>query len=358
MADLKKLKQLRKKIDAVDEEILEALNRRAEVVLEIGRIKRDRKEKFYAPTRENEVITRLISLNRGPFPNEALKTVYREIMSASLALEEPLKVAYFGPQATFTHLAALRHFGSSADLMPSESIKEVFEAVDTGKTEYGVVPIENSSEGIVSHTLDMFIDYDLSICAEVFLEVSHHLLSMTGRKADIKNIYSHPQPAAQCRGWLEANMPGIPVIEAASTAKAAETAAREKSAAAIASELAATVYGLKFVEKRIEDSRRNFTRFLVISSQLHPRTGNDKTSIMFSAKDQPGALYGALEPFKRAKINLTKIESRPSRRKAWEYIFFVDLLGHIEDKKVQKAIGEMKEASLFLKVLGSYPCGE
>ncbi|MEJ2313267.1 MAG: prephenate dehydratase [Nitrospirota bacterium] len=358
MAELKKIKQLRKNIDSIDEEILDALNRRAEVVLEIGKIKHDRKEKLHAPARENEVVTRLAKLNKGPFPEEALKTVYREIMSASLALEGALKVAYFGPQATFTHLAALRHFGSSAEFMPSESIKEVFEAVDSGKAEYGVVPIENSSEGIVSHTLDMFIDYDLSICAEVLLEVSHHLLSKTGRKADIKKIYSHPQPAAQCRGWLEANMPGVPLVEAASTAKAAETAAREKSAAAIASELAASVYGLKFVEKRIEDSRRNFTRFLVISAQSHPRTGNDKTSIMFSAKDRPGALYGVLEPFKRARINLTKIESRPSRRRAWEYIFFVDMLGHIEDRKVQKAIGEMKEACLFLKVLGSYPCGE
>lgn len=358
MAQDRKLKGLRKKIDAIDEEILDALNRRAKVVLDVARTKRDRNAKFYSPARENEVIARLTKLNEGPFPNEGLKTVYREIMSASLALEEPLKVAYFGPRATFTHLAALRHFGSSADFLPYESIKSVFEAVDSGKSEYGVVPIENSSEGIVSHTLDMFIDYDLSICAEVLLEVSHHLMSKSGRKGSIKKIYSHPQATAQCRGWLEANMPGIPVLEAASTAKAAEVAASDGKVAAIASELAANVYGLRFVEKHIEDNRRNYTRFLVISREAHPKTGMDKTSIMFSAKDRPGALYDVLAPFKRAKINLTKIESRPSRRKAWEYIFFVDMLGHIDDRKVQKAIDEMKDACLFLKVLGSYPCGE
>jgi chorismate mutase/prephenate dehydratase len=358
MAKEKKLKELRKRIDAIDEAILDALNKRADVVLEVARTKRDSKAKFYAPSRENEVIARLIRLNKGHFPNEGLKTVYREIMSASLALEEPLKVAYFGPKATFTHLAGLRQFGSSADFMPYESIKRVFEAVDSGNAEYGVVPIENSSEGIVSHTLDMFIDYDLSICAEVLLEVSHHLMSKSGRKRDIKKIYSHPQPAAQSRGWLEANMSNILVVEAASTAKAAEMAAADGKTAAIASELAAKVYGLRFVNRHIEDNRRNYTRFLVISREAHPPTSKDKTSIMFSAKDRPGALYDVLAPFKRAKINLTKIESRPSRRKAWEYIFFVDMLGHIEDKKVQKAIDGMKDACLFLKVLGSYPCGE
>jgi len=355
---MKKLDRLRKKIDSIDEEILDALNRRAEVVLEVGRAKRDKNAKFYSPVRENEVIKRLQKLNKGHFPNDGLKSVYREIMSASLSIEEPLKVAYFGPKATFTHLAALRYFGSSADLMPNESIKKVFEAVDSGKAEYGVVPIENSSEGIVSHTLDMFMDNDLNINGEMFLEVAHHLLSKSGRKGSIKKIYSFYQPTAQCRGWLEANMPGIPIMEATSSANAAEMAAKHKDAAAIATELAAKVYGLRFVSRHIEDMKRNFTRFLIISQEAHPKTGKDKTSIMFSAKDRPGALYEVLAPFKRAKINLTKIESRPSRRKAWEYIFFVDMLGHIEDKKLQHAIDSMKDACLFLKVLGSYPCGE
>jgi chorismate mutase/prephenate dehydratase len=327
-------------------------------VLEVAKLKRDKKAKFYSPVRESEVISRLQKLNKGPFPSAGLKTVYREIMSASLALEEPLKVACLGPLATFTHLAALRHFGSSANFMPLESIKGVFDAVDAGRAEYGVVPIENSSEGVVSHTLDMFIDYDLHINAEIMLEVSHHLMSKSGRKSEVKKIYSHPQAAAQCRGWLERNMPGVPVMGASSTAKAAEMAASRKNVAAIASELAAKVYGLHFVNRHIEDNRRNYTRFLAISKDAYPRTGKDKTSIMFSAKDRPGTLYDVLAPFKRAKINLTKIESRPSRRKAWEYIFFVDMLGHIEDKKVQRAIDAMKDACLFLKVLGSYPCGE
>ncbi len=355
---MRKLEHLRKKIDDIDRDILDALNRRAEVALEVGKIKRSEKVKFHSPVREHEVIERLQKLNKGPFPNEGLKQVYREIMSASLSLEEPLKVSCLGPLATFTHLAALRHFGSSAHFMPMDSIKGVFEAVDRGDAEYGVVPIENSSEGVVSYTLDMFIDYDLNINAEIMLEVSHHLMSKTGKAKDIKRIYSHPQAAAQCRGWLESNMPNVPVLEAPSTARAAELAARQKSTAAIASELAAKVYGLKFVNRNIEDNRRNYTRFLVIAKGAHPRTGNDKTSIMFSAKDRPGALYEVLSPFKRARINLTKIESRPSRRKAWEYIFFVDMVGHIENKKLQKAIDEVKDACLFLKVLGSYPRGE
>jgi chorismate mutase/prephenate dehydratase len=355
---MKEIEKLRKKIDAIDEEILDALNRRARIVLDIARIKRKKNAKFYSPRREQEIIERLTRLNKGPFPNDALKTLYREILSASLSLEEPLKVACLGPLATFTHLAALRHFGSSASFVPLESIKGVFEAVDTGKAEFGVVPIENSSEGVVSYTLDMFIDYDLKIAAEVMLEVSHNLLSKSGDRSKIKKIYSHPQAAAQCRRWLEANMPEIPVLESTSTAKAAELASRDKDAAAIASELAARMYDLHFVEKHIEDNRRNFTRFLVISKEFPPKTGKDKTSIMFSVKDRPGALYDILSPFKRQKINLTKIESRPSKRKAWEYIFFVDMEGHIESRKLKKAIEEVKNECLFLKILGSYPCGD
>lgn len=358
---MKELEKLRKKIDAIDEEILDALNRRARVVLDIAQIKRSKNAKFYSPEREQKIVERLMELNnqkKGRFPNDALKTLYREILSASLSLEEPLKVACLGPLATFTHLAALRHFGSSASFMPVESIKGVFETVDTGKAEFGVVPIENSSEGFVSYTLDMFIDYDLTISAEVMLEVSHNLLSVSGDRARIKKIYSHPQAAAQCRGWLEKNMPAIPLLESTSTAKAAELASSDADAAAIASELAAKIYDLRFVQRHMEDNRKNFTRFLVISREFPRKTGNDKTSIMFSVKDKPGALYSVLLPFKQAKINLTKIESRPSRRKAWEYIFFVDMEGHIEERKLKKAIGEVSKECLFLKILGSYPCGD
>lgn len=351
------IEKLRDEIDAIDEEVLKLLNKRSNVVLEIAKIKRENKVKFYSPEREQQIIERLISLNKGPFPNDALKALYREILSASLSIEEPLKVAYFGPVATFTHLAALRHFGSSAAFIPVDSIKDVFEAVDSGKAEFGVVPIENSNEGVISYTLDMFMDYDLKITAEIMLEVSHNLLSKSNDKSRIRKIYSHPPATAQCRRWLEANMPGVPVMEATSTAKAAEIASKEEDAAAIASELAAKVYDLNFVESHIEDSKHNVTRFLVIAKESYPRTGKDKTSIMFSIKDRPGALYDILSPFKKAKINLTKIESRPSRRKAWEYIFFVDMEGHTEDKKVRKAIEEIKEGCLYLKILGSYPHG-
>jgi len=355
---MKEIEKLRRQIDAIDGEILDALKRRSEVVLEIARIKKNGNVKFYSPEREREVIERLLSLNKGPFPNEGLRSVYREILSASLSLEEPLKVACLGPLATYTHLAALRHFGSSADFMPYESIKEVFDAVDRGEAEFGVVPVENSNEGVVSYTLDMFIDYDLKVSSEVMLEVSHNLLSISGDKSKVRTIYSHPQATAQCRRWLEANMPGIPVLEATSTAKAAEIASGKEDAAAIASELAAKTYNLRSIEKNIEDMRHNVTRFLSIAKESPPKTGRDKTSIMFSVKDRPGALYDILAPFKKAKINLTKIESRPSKRKAWEYIFFVDMEGHAEDKKLSRAIELVKKECLFLKILGSYPIGD
>ncbi len=352
------LKKLRDRIDEIDNEILELLNRRSRTVLDIAGIKRNEKVKFYSPERERQILERLIALNKGPFPNDALKALYREILSASLSLEEPLKISCLGPLATFSHLAAIRHFGSSAQFMPLESIKLVFESVDKGSAEFGVVPIENSTEGVVSYTLDMFMDYDLKVSAEIMIEVSHNLLSKSGDRSKVRRIYSIPVATAQCRNWLEANMPGVPILEATSTAKAAELASGDNDSAAISSELAAKIYDLHFIDKSIEDSRHNATRFLVISKEFPPATGNDKTSIMFSIKDKPGALYDILLPFKKAKINLTKIESRPSKRKAWEYIFFVDMEGHIEEKKVKKAIESLKEGCLYLKILGSYPQGK
>jgi len=354
---LKEIEKLRKEIDDVDDKILELLNKRAGVVIEISHIKRNEKAKFYSPEREREILERLASLNKGPFPNDTLRVIYREILSASLSLEGPLKVSCLGPMATFTHLAALRHFGSSASFLPVESIRAVFDAVESGKAEFGVVPIENSNEGVISSTLDLFMDSDLKVSAEVMLEVSHNLLSKSGDKAKIRKIFSHPQATAQCRRWIESNLPGIPILESTSTAKAAELASQDDEAAAIASELAAKVYDLHFVEKNIGDSRHNFTRFLVISKEYPPKTGKDKTSIMFSIKDRPGALHDILYPFKKANINLTKIESRPSRRRAWDYIFFVDMEGHIDDKKVKKAIESIKDNCLYVKILGSYPYG-
>lgn len=355
IADIDKL---RRTIDKIDDQILEFLNKRAEVVIEIGNIKRKQKSKFYKPDRERQILERIASKNRGPFPNDALKSIYREILSASLSLEEPLKVACLGPLATFTHLAALRHFGSSATFVPVSSIKQVFDYVETNRADYGVVPIENSNEGVVSYTLDMFVDFDLKVVAEIILEVSHNLLSKQTNKNKIRKIYSHPQALAQCRGWLESNMPGTPTAETTSTSNAAELAAKDKYSAAIASELAARMYDLNIIERNIEDNRRNITRFLVISKETPIKSGNDKTSIMFSIKDRPGSLYNTLLPFKRANINLTKIESRPSKRKAWEYIFFVDMEGHMEDKKVKKALEALKENCLYLKILGSYPQGK
>lgn len=354
---MKELEKIRKKIDAIDDNILKLLNERANFVLDVGNIKRKGKVKFYIPQREKAIIERLKKRSEGPFPREALATVFREIFSASLSLEEPLKVACLGPLATFTHLAAMRHFGSSASFKPADSIRGVFEAVDRGDAEFGIVPIENSNEGVVSYTLDMFVDYDLKVAAEVMLEVSHNLLSKSGKRAKVKKIYSHPQATAQCKGWLEANLPEVPVYEATSTARAAELAAKDDAAAAIASESAARLYQLKVIKKHVEDRRHNFTRFLVIAEESPPKTGADKTSIMFSIKDSPGALYNILSPFKRAKINLTKIESRPSKRKAWEYIFFVDMQGHMNDLKIKRALENVKKECHFLKVLGSYPCG-
>jgi chorismate mutase/prephenate dehydratase len=355
---MSELKKLRKKIDELDHKIVELLNRRAEIVLEVGKTKQNKRLKVHSPERERAILRKLQDSNPGPFPNETLKLIYEEIISASVALQQPLKIAYLGPSATFTHLAARRKFGSSSEYLPEGTIKEVFEAVFRGKVNYGVVPIENSTEGIVNYTLDMFMDTDLMIASEIMLEISHNLLSKTGKRDEIKKIYSHPQAKAQCRSWLERNFPGVPIIDEMSTAAAAIRVSKNPAAAAVASELAASVYDLNFIEKGIEDNKRNVTRFLIIAKESPGRTGKDKTSIMFSIKDKPGALFLILRPFSKHRINLTKIESRPSKRKAWEYIFFVDMGGHIEEKNVMKAIKDVQKECLFFKVLGSYPSAD
>jgi chorismate mutase/prephenate dehydratase len=353
----KDIPHFRKEIDRLDDQILRLLNERSKSVIEIGRLKKqsDNEANLHTPRREAEIVDRLMNRNTGPFPNEAIRSVYREIMSASLSLEGPQRVAYLGPRATFTHLACIQKFGNSAQYLPVNSIKDVFNEVERGRANFGVVPIENSTEGVVNHTLDMFIDSNLLIYGEVLQEVSHHLLSKTGRLEDIKKIYSHPHAIAQCRNWLESTLPHMPVSEVPSTARAAELCADDPSTAAIASELAGQLYGLKVLKARIEDNLNNFTRFLVLSQKPPERTGKDKTSIMLSVKDKVGALYDLLRPFASHGINLTKIESRPSRRKAWEYIFFVDVEGHVEEDRVKKALEEIKSRCLFLKILGSYP---
>lgn len=349
------LKKLREQIDSIDSQILGLLNQRAEVVIGVGKAKEGTGGTFYVPSREKEIYQRLTAQNAGPFPNDGVTKVFREIISASLNMEKPMQVAFFGPQATFTHMAAMQQFGLSAQLVPLKSIPSVFEEVERGRANYGVVPVENSTEGVVNHTLDMFIGSELQVVAEIMLEISHNLLSKSGNVEQIRKIVSHPQPLAQCRHWLEENMSDVPLVDVASTAAAAQLAAEDETAAAVASQAAAVQYGLQVVKAKIEDNPNNFTRFLVIGKKTPEKSAQDKTSIMFSVKDQPGILYRMLEPFSKRQINLSKIESRPMKQKVWEYIFFLDLIGHVDDEPIHSAIEELRGHCNFLKILGSYP---
>lgn len=353
----KRLKNLRKQIDEIDRKIIGLLNERAKLALAIGKLKKQKGKQVYAPDREKEIYELIIKKNKGPIPKPSLKAIYREIMSATLNIEQPVKVAYLGPPATFTHLASLKKFGSSVTHIPCDSITDVFLEVEKGRAGYGVVPIENSTEGVITHTLDMFIDSELKICSEVSLEISHNLLAKA-KRVKIKKIYSNPQVFGQCRHWLEENLPGIEHIEVSSTTRAAELASTAKNAAAIAGSLAAEVYGLKVIATSIEDSAQNMTRFLIITKEEVESTSNDKTSIMFSIKDRIGALHNMLTPFRKYKINLTKIESRPSKKKVWDYYFFVDFHGHHKDKNVKKALDELRKTCRFMKILGSYPASK
>jgi chorismate mutase/prephenate dehydratase len=349
-----KIRDLRRKIDEIDDRILDLLNERARFVIEVGDIKKAEKLDFHSPGREREILERLTSRNAGPFPQDTLRAVYREILSSSLSLERPLKVAYLGPRATFTHMAGMQQFGLAAQYVPLENIREVFSEVERGRADFGVVPIENSTEGVVNYTLDMFIDSDLKIYAEVMLEVSQNLMNRSGKLDDIRRISTHPQVPGQCRQWLEKNAAGIPILDAPSTARAAEMAKDDAESAAIASEMAAILYGLQIVARKIEDNPHNVTRFLVISLRSPGRTGRDKTSIMFSIKDKVGALHAMLTPFAEAGINLNRLDARPSGRKVWDYVFFLDMEGHIEDLPVANAIERLKQDCMFLKVVGSY----
>lgn len=352
------LQKLRKEIDRIDRQILELLNKRAGLALKIGEIKRKKGILFYDPVREKNLISNLIKINKGPFPDDTIKSLFREILSATLALQESQKITYLGPEGTFTHLAAIKYFGSFAQLEPLDNIKSIFESVEKGLSRFGVVPIENSNEGTVTFTLDMFMQYEVKIAGEIIIPISHHLLSLTGDQKKIKKIYSHPHAKAQCREWLNKNLPNIPLYDVASTAEAAKQASIHEEVAAIASEFAANLYGLKFVAKHIEDYKHNYTRFFILGKHFPGKTGSDKTSIMFSLQDRPGALYNALKPFKDAGINLTKIESRPAKMRKWEYIFFVDFIGHIEDEKVKITLSEVQNYCIELVHLGSYPIFE
>ncbi len=349
------LKKYRKQIDQTDLAILRLLNQRGRSAQAIGQIKRKAGSSFHVPEREINLLNNLRKQNPGPLNNQAIDAIYREIMSACLALEEPLTVAYLGPEATFTHLAAIRKFGISSQFLPQMTLRQVFEEVANARVDYGIVPIENSTEGVVTHTLDLFTEFTLHICGEIQVEVHHNILAKQKNLKQVRMVYSHPHALAQCRQWLEQHLPHAKTEPVESTAKAAEIAAKKKTAAAIASSYAATLYGLSVLRKNIEDHPNNFTRFLVIGRKPTSPTGHDKTSIMFSVKDKPGVLFRLLQPLAMQKINLSKIESRPMKKKAWEYVFFIDLDGHIDDPHVARALEKMEKECSFLQILGSYP---
>lgn len=347
----------RKAIDKLDAKIVKLLNERAQHTLEIGRIKLNAGEEIYAPHRELAVLERVCRLSGGPLTPEALRAVYREIMSGTIALQKTMRIAYLGPEATFTHQAAIRRFGSSLRYSPQKTITDVFNEVSKNRADYGVVPVENSTEGVVTHTLDMFVDSELKIVSQIVLPVQHCLLS-DSPKSKIQKLFVHPQTLAQCRAWVQNNLPRTEIIETSSNARSAELAGREKMSAAIAGALAAEKYHVRVLEYDIQDNAANATRFLVLGRQCSPPTGRDRTSLMISLMDKVGALHSALSPFRRHRLNMTKIESRPSKRKVWEYFFFIDCDGHLEDRRVAKAIAELEHQCSFVKVLGSYPNSE
>jgi chorismate mutase/prephenate dehydratase len=349
-----KLQPLRNKIDLIDAKLVRLLNERTRHVLQIGKIKHAAGGEIYAPEREEAVLRKLARANKGPITDDSLQAIYREIMSSALALEKPLVIAFLGPEATYSHQASVKKFGASLRYEPLPNITDVFTEVAKGRADYGVVPIENSTEGAVTHTYDMFAESELKICAQVLLPIRHNLMSI-GKREQIKKLYSIPQVFAQCRQWIHANMPHVEMIEVSSSSRAAQIAKDDLSAGALASALAAEIYGLTIHDASVQDSSENVTRFLVIGRKSPPRTGKDKTSLMFSVQDRVGALHDCIDAFKRFKINMTKIESRPNRKKAWEYYFFVDILGHADDGKVKKALAELAKHTLFIKILGSYP---
>lgn len=354
----KTLQELRQEIDEIDKNIVELLNKRASLAKEIGDIKKSQNIQVRNLQREKEVISNVLKENQKQgniFPSQALEFIYKEIISAISSLEGAVKIAYFGPKATFTHQAAISHFGLSSDYIPSDSIGSVFELVETGNAHYGVVPIENTIEGVVNHTIDILINTELFIVGEIIIPINLFLLSLQKDPAKIAKIYSHKHALAQSRKYLEKHFPYAEILEAKSTANACEIAKEDDTAAAIASEVAAYEYGLNILAKNIQDEKNNFTRFLIIGKHIGKPTGLDKTSFIMGVKNQAGALYKALEIFYKNHINLTKIESRPSKKKAWDYIFYVDLEGHIEDEPVKKAIEEFDKTGQMIKFLGSYP---
>lgn len=349
------LEKFRKKIDEIDRNIVQKLDERAEVVEQIGEIKHELGLDLYVPGREREILDRLENLGDGRFPSSSLRIVFREIIATCLNLEKPVTVGYLGPEATFTHSAALKRFGNSTELKSLDAVSAVFEDVERGDVNYGIVPIENSSEGAVRHTLDRFLQSTLHICSECYLEIELYLMSSEETLSDIRKVYSHGQALSQAREWIEKNLPTVEIVETQSTAEAARIAGQEPGAAAVASEVAADIYELNIMVRNIEQPSLNYTRFLVLGQDSPEPTGDDKTTIAFSVQDQAGALQKMIQPFGDYEINMTKIESRPSTEKTWDYIFFVDFQGHKDQDRVQSLLDDLRSNSSMFKVLGSYP---
>ena len=352
------LDNLRNQIDELDQQLQNLLNERATLAHKVAEVKTatDPNPVFYRPEREAQVLRQVKERNQGPLDGETMARFFREVMSACLALEQRMKVAFLGPEGTFTQQAALKHFGHAVESLPLGAIDEVFREVESGAANYGVVPVENSTEGVVNHTLDTFMTSSLKICGEVELRIHHHLLAGEHTRQDkVTRVYSHQQTLAQCRQWLDAHMPGVERIAVSSNAEAARRLKDEWNALAIAGEMAEELYGLTAVQRNIEDRPDNTTRFIIIGRQDTPASGCDKTSLMISGKNRPGLLYEVLSPFRDEGINLTRLESRPSRTANWSYVFFVDCEGHKEDGNLQAVLDKLEAAGNTIKLLGSYP---
>lgn len=358
MATVIPLSELRMQIDAIDEQLLHLFNQRAGCAAEVARTKLAEGEQgsFYRPDREALVLRRIQELNQGPLADATIARFFREIMSACLALEKPLDVAFLGPEGTFTQQAAYKHFGHAVSTIPAASIADIFNAVENEQCQFGVVPVENSTEGVINHTLDRFLVSPLKICGEVEVRVHQNLMAAFTEREAITEIFSHQQSLAQCRLWLDKHLPGVSRTPVSSNAEAARLVAGSTNKAAIASQTAAELYGLTVLDKHIEDEPNNTTRFIIVGRQLSGSTGRDKTSLLISTGNQPGALYKILAPFAEHGIGMLHIESRPSRQGLWEYVFFIDIEGHCEDERVAKALQSLKNSVNMLKILGSYPC--
>jgi chorismate mutase/prephenate dehydratase len=347
------LLKLRNEIDRIDEEILARLAERARCAQRVGEIKRG--VMYYRPEREAQVLRRLAELNPGPLSADAVKTIFREIMSACLGLEQPLRVAYLGPAGTFSESASRKHFGSAPNFIAMATIDDVFRAVEAGNADYGVVPVENSTEGAVGGTLDLLLANPLKVCGEVRLRIHQQLMSRAEGIGAVRRIYSHAQSLAQCHEWLNRNLPHLPRVPVASNAEAARMASEDPESCAIAGEAAAQLYGLNVLAPNIEDVPNNTTRFLVIADHDAGPSGRDRTSLVFSATNRPGAIHDLLEPLARHGVDMTKLQSRPARSGLWEYVFYADINGHREDPEVAAALRALDERAAFVKIIGSYP---